>query len=1759
MSNPTYNIDINSNFRDVDKYPNPCDFAVSFKTNTSTGTYSYGDPVGNMFFNQCSIDPDFIDNKFKVTNAVLKNYKKDVDGNIFICGTIPSGKSPIFYYDDTVIETLPENKYPSLSSFFVSNITAAGFVNWTVFLTLPTGTSTGTSNYTTDVNFTFDSIQNLTVMFDFTASNVIINKYEDGVLSKILDIQNPKTSVSECIFKIDSYGNVGQYNNRNWGYNIVSSNFDIRKTLTSGNNSLLVDSSDSVISTINTNPTTLSPYKYYTFNDPPRIECANGGLPAFTPKGNYLIKYQNTGYDYYIAYNTTSYNPNSFQNKTGGLLYYQKTSTGSLNFIKETKVTYPGVPGFTQGTGPNFFVVFDFCFVEVNNKLYGYQANFYAQNSAAGATGYAYSIDYATGSEGLTLLGGIRDIDYKISAVHATGTDNIFSFAWNCVKRTIDVYKLDTSTNTLSYATSGPSPRTSTNVRHSWPCAWVDSKTGTNIYAMFVEYNSTNSTALGKTEARLFRYDTLTNTISLTSTGSYDYLGVRDLRYFKNDSQEFVIAPNPGSSTLTIYKINPDYTLTKQLFTSAASTSYLGELRVRTGSGIKYFLIQSPNAGNAISFYNIDDINNPIAQQTLPLSNSLVYQDFNQIVNVDSDNILYAATSNRTSQLGNFYGIYFYTTSYATTTLTNTHYDIVTNKTLSIPGGYTGTSDTLLSSINSSYLTVPTPSNIHFYDIRTIETSKLSYSYSYSFTGIPYDISNIYYNNNYYLFVSHKNNCSIFTLSAPSNIEILPDTISFSQTIVSTTGSYIAQTFPAIINDTLSLFMVNNNNKISSYTMSNSVFNFNYVFSYTNFINYQAGFIRYYPQYNDTILTLYISNNNLPNFANPINFNTYNGNPVNINVNNPTGLFVYNYPTYAVLMPQTKNSVSTTFYDNKFIVGIGYDTSSYTALFDSAVVVDHTDYKNISNVGQFPSYYTDFNINVPGTMISTSNSLFYTSIINTATGWTGARPPSSGISEISNDYVMMSNVDTTTNIMSENLAFKNIYLASSTAKITTNYYGNKIMLVFLLRNSSIYLYDVTDPIFSLQGQNPTLTSQSYNASVNFGNSFILKMNELGKPLYSSYLGGDINQTVISKNVNISNAVIDSSNRFLYIPGIWTDSCQFSYLTSTGSFSLSTQLVKQGYEENGFVAKMNLIDGTFSWVIPIAGINSDIISKLQYSSTDDSFILCGYTNSPNMVIYGTQSGLSSTFPTTIQYIFNGVSATTGFVLKLTSAGAYTYNNSIYSIEDNRDVKLYDIGFENNYVIVTGISNSSNIGCFDKNTQAQEIIKSIDYLVNSLLISYIFYNGVYVQSNYTVLPSTNVTINDVKRYSADNKFLLLPSVYNSNIISTTYIYNKDGTLAKTNTEPLNTYTSYIYNYAIESSSTNALGQKFSKIYSNTPLDSISFSENEYQEHSLFIKGAYDDSYLNKNFIIRRNFTGSDNYTGTNYVFELNNYIDTSKIIRSFDSINSITGSENYFTYNLSSSELSAITSTSNINTGTNTITTSQYFGIIDTTSNYYLTFPSSTGSIKKVFITNIQYQNGVYLLQVNNIYDLIVNNNFYGPYLYISKLNPSVYYNLQFFPGSISTPVYFGMNIISLTIPNRPLVNLSQQYGGQKTVNDIPYIYVSIYNEDDNGNVDSSIVNIVYDNAFPVLNLNPSPQYFIPSSNPSSTSNFVTFSTSYTPTVKFSPGFYNLRIKIMDHNGNVLVFDPSSTKSTDLTGQTIPDYLRNVYLRLSAKKI
>ena len=102
-------------------------------------------------------------------------------------------------------------------------------------------------------------------------------------------------------------------------------------------------------------------------------------------------------------------------------------------------------------------------------------------------------------------------------------------------------------------------------------------------------------------------------------------------------------------------------------------------------------------------------------------------------------------------------------------------------------------------------------------------------------------------------------------------------------------------------------------------------------------------------------------------------------------------------------------------------------------------------------------------------------------------------------------------------------------------------------------------------------------------------------------------------------------------------------------------------------------------------------------------------------------------------------------------------------------------------------------------------------------------------------------------------------------------------------------------------------------------------FSFIENEYQEHKVFIQGNSEDTTVNKNFSIRENYI--ENYYGVSpyfegvstgsYVFLLNDFIPVKNMVRSYSSINSITGSSDYLNFNLSSSNLGCVITYGTIN--------------------------------------------------------------------------------------------------------------------------------------------------------------------------------------------------------------------------------------------------
>ena len=112
--------------------------------------------------------------------------------------------------------------------------------------------------------------------------------------------------------------------------------------------------------------------------------------------------------------------------------------------------------------------------------------------------------------------------------------------------------------------------------------------------------------------------------------------------------------------------------------------------------------------------------------------------------------------------------------------------------------------------------------------------------------------------------------------------------------------------------------------------------------------------------------------------------------------------------------------------------------------------------------------------------------------------------------------------------------------------------------------------------------------------------------------------------------------------------------------------------------------------------------------------------------------------------------------------------------------------------------------------------------------------------------------------------------------------------------------------------------------------------------------------------------------------------------------------------------------------------------------------------------------------------------------------------------------------------------------------------MPYIYVDICSVDD-----QEIVNIVYDN-------NPNREkieiFQLNTVNVRDTSNFVTYTSSTVPKVKFNSTFTTLRIKIFDLYGKILLFDNTPYKTSDarFTGSVVPNQLMNISIQFTLIK-
>lgn len=295
-------------------------------------------------------------------------------------------------------------------------------------------------------------------------------------------------------------------------------------------------------------------------------------------------------------------------------------------------------------------------------------------------------------------------------------------------------------------------------------------------------------------------------------------------------------------------------------------------------------------------------------------------------------------------------------------------------------------------------------------------------------------------------------------------------------------------------------------------------------------------------------------------------------------------------------------------------------------------------------------------------------------------------------------------------------------------------------------------------------------------------------------------------------------------------------------------------------------------------------------------------------------------------------------------------------------------------------------------------------------------------------------------------------------------------------------------------------------------------------------IYIKGDPTDTILNNNFSIRQS-----SYTNNEYNIVLNSKVDTSQIIRQFQEINNNNFTNYFYTSNIAQSLTTAILPfggpTGSVISVPNTYT-------FDTLKKYYIITPTN----KVTNITNISLIGNTYYLTIDTPSNLSGNT-----YITITPFNNSALYTLQFYPGSLSTPLYYKVSLQRLTIPNRRIRN--SLYTGVRELSDFPYIFLEIYNTSDNNLYDKQIVNTFYSN-------DPYKDgraiFTVPITSAGGQSNYLFLSALGTPKVKFTPGYYNIRFRLLDPYGNIIEFDNTPYKTSDAAfiGGVVDPRLMNV---------
>ena len=753
-----------------------------------------------------------------------------------------------------------------------------------------------------------------------------------------------------------------------------------------------------------------------------------------------------------------------------------------------------------------------------------------------------------------------------------------------------------------------------------------------------------------------------------------------------------------------------------------------------------------------------------------------------------------------------------------------------------------------------------------------------------------------------------------------------------------------------------------------------------------------------------------------------------------------------------------------------------------------------------------------------------------------------------------------------------NYAQQTMYTISSNGKTLLFVYTRENVL----QGGTITISDITNPILAGKYANGTTSLQNaFPESINGkGTASIVSISADGSTNWINNIGdSNLEPGYITSNkledpayydsqfINISGLDIDTEQINLYLSTDWqTKISVVNPYSQTGS-----QLILRSNNtnvSNSSIIKITTSQGNSVYLTPIEGSN-DVYSVdiIKGQNTIIGLNLLGTSTT----IFQPQFPYSYyVIPTVIQNVITTTIPNNSTIVSFDSdTSIYNWSSKIQTNNLSTVVSNNALGYNANYIYLIGSSDSNQIDFYSSNTISQSWIQNQEPNAEPKLgVPYVFiskydYSGNYLESDiidpfsYSYSTPTYVFVGKENIYATDVCTFPRPFFY--------YLQrNKDGTLANfltldvyftgtdssgnVNTYYTNTYLTFTTRYKINSNFIDTNGSEYSTITMYYDDTYTGFFDQAFLPYATETLSDLTNKYIylpstSTNYTIRNNY-----YNPIDNTFNviLNQIIPTNLITRIFptftiypniqkiDTINAefynyfyIANLANGKTYSFGNF---TILNSTNLSLKTSSIinTSDQYYIITNNTSDNHQTIlpiqsfvPSETP--------------GLYTIVLKSTTSLDISSR--PGWTWITSFNSNALYTLQFYPASLTEILYYTVRLTNLTIPNRPIRN-STITGGPRYLTDYRYIWLEIYNADDNGTPDPEIVNNTFSNN---PNRNAKVIFQIPITSAGGFSNYSFLFGNQQPRLKFNPGFYNIRIRLLDPNNQIIIFENSPSKN------------------------